>query len=66
MHYDSAVTPDDAHDVILFLLEVGVLAAQHLGLPEPVQVVAQRSCAHEPQAVLLADVFKLDGGHLVE
>ena len=27
-------------------LEVGVLAAQHLGLPEPVQVVAERPGAH--------------------
>ena len=85
--YDSAVTPDDSHDVALFHLEVdvlegphvfacalvravvhfahlevGVLAAQHLGLPEPVQVVAERSCAHEPQAVLLADVLKFNGG----
>ena len=39
-------------------LEVGVLAAQHLGLPEPVQVVAERPGAHKPQAVLLADVFE--------
>ena len=28
-------------------LEVGVIAAQHLGLPEPVQVVAERPGAHE-------------------
>lgn len=27
-------------------LEVGVIAAQHLGLPEPVQVVAERPSAH--------------------
>ena len=27
-------------------LEVGVLAAQHLGLPEPVKVVAERPGAH--------------------
>ena len=47
-------------------LEVGVLAAQHLGLPEPVQVVAERPGAHKPQAVLLADVLELDRGHLVE
>ena len=47
-------------------LEVGVLAAQHLSLPEPVQVVAERSGAYEAQAVLLADVFEFDRGHLVE
>ena len=32
--------------VYLAHLEVGVLAAQHLGLPEPVQVVAERPGAH--------------------
>lgn len=44
--------------------QVGVLAAQDLGLPESIEVVAERACAYQAQAVLLADVLKLDcGGH---
>ena len=44
-------------------LEVGVLAAQDLRLPEAVEVVGERPGAHEPQAVLLADVVEFNGGH---
>ena len=47
-------------------LQVGVIAAQHLGLPETVQVVAECPGAHEAQAVLLADVLELDRGHSIE
>ena len=42
----ASVPPRHSPCTLFAHLEVGVLAAQHLGLPEPVQVVAERPSAH--------------------
>ena len=33
---------------------------------DSVMSARKRPCAHEPQTILLANVFKFNGGHLVE